>query len=345
MLRVGIIGVTGYTGGELLRLLTGHPEVKITYVTSRAAEGQEVAEVHPQYKGLIKLTCSSFDQEEARQKTDLCFCALPHGESMEIVASLLKTGLKVIDLSADYRLDADDYYLWYKKKHLFPLLLQKAVYGLPELYRTQVAQADLVANPGCYPTAALLALAPLAQHNLIDYNTLIIDAKSGTSGSGRKPNPTLHFPDCTENFHAYKVAAHQHTPEIEKELACLSKQPVQLTFTPHLLPMSRGILVTAYLKLKNSCSPLNIQEVYSQFYAEEPFVRLLEQPSLPETKNVYGSNFCDIAWRLEERTGRLIVLAAIDNLVKGASGQAVQNMNIIFGLPETAALITAPLKP
>ncbi|NLC10770.1 MAG: N-acetyl-gamma-glutamyl-phosphate reductase, partial [Firmicutes bacterium] len=335
MIRVGIIGVTGYTGGELLRILSGHPEVSVTYATSRYAAGQEVAEVHPQFKGLLSLRCSKFDEEEAQLKTDICFCALPHGESMNTVASLLGVGLKVIDLSADYRLDPGDYYQWYKKKHFFPHLTEKAAYGLPELYREQVAGSELVANPGCYPTASILALAPLAQENLIDFSSLIIDAKSGTSGAGRNLSPTLHYPNLTENFQAYKVAAHQHTPEIEKILSLLSGQPVKLTFTPHLLPMSRGILVTAYLRLKKSCLDNDIQGIYSQYYGAEPFIRLIEHPQLPETKNVYGSNYCDIAWRLDERTGRLIVIAAIDNLVKGASGQAVQNMNIMFGLSET----------
>ena len=346
MMRVGIIGVTGYTGSELLRLLFTHGKVDVTYVTSHSFVGKTVADVHPHYQRLLELPCRPFSVEEALEKTELVFCALPHGESMEVVPQLHEAGLKVIDLSADFRLEeAALYQRWYKKEHKAPGYLRKAVYGLPELYREKVKGASLVANPGCYPTSVILALAPLATKGLVDWDTLVVDAKSGTSGAGRLPSPTLHFPECAENFRAYKVAEHQHTPEMEQELGRLAKRKVSFTFVPHLLPMIRGILSTIYTRLTDKITEEEIREIYQEFYRRESFVRLLPPHLTAETRNVYGSNYCDLSLKWDARQKRLIILSALDNLVKGAAGQAVQNMNLMLGFEEEQGLKAIPLRP
>lgn len=346
-MRVGIVGVTGYTGSELLRIIHAHGLVELSYVTSHSFTGKKLAEVHPQYSGLIDLVCRPFSVAEAAEMTDLIFCALPHGEAMEVVPLLCDAGVRVVDLSADFRLtDTDLYTEWYNKEHMFPDYLGKAVYGLPELYREEIRDASLVANPGCYPTSILLALAPLARKKLINWNTLVIDAKSGASGAGRNPSQLLHFPECTENFRAYRVAAHQHTPEIEQELSRLAgEEIIPFTFVPHLVPMVRGILSTIYLHLTTDLPEDEIWGIYNDFYGSEKFVRLFPPPLLVETKYVYGSNYCAISLKKDRRTGRLIILSAIDNLVKGASGQAVQNMNLMLGFAEERGLTMLPLRP
>ncbi len=346
-MRIGIIGVTGYTGSELLRILLHHPGVHVTYVTSHSFAGKPLAEVHPHFQGIIDLTCQKFEVEEARRETDLVFCALPHGESMEAVAQLYRAGLKVIDLSADYRLHrAGDYRTWYQREHTVPELLGQAVYGLPEFNREKIRRASLVANPGCYPTSVLLALAPLTrQEGLVDWNTLVVDAKSGASGAGRVPSPVLHYPECTENFRAYRVAVHQHAGEMEQELGMLLGKTAAFTFVPHLVPMVRGILSTTYLTLATEMQEEDIREVYRNYYSEAFFVRVLPQGLFPETRNVYGSNFCDLGLHRDRRTGRLILISALDNLVKGAAGQAVQNMNLMLGIEETSGLKFVPLRP
>lgn len=345
-MRVGIIGVTGYTGNELLRLLLAHPGVKVTYITSHSFAGQSLDQVHPHFRGITDLKCSSFSLDEAAEKADLFFSALPHGQSMDVVPQLYGAGLKVVDLSADFRLMEENLYQeWYGRDHTASNLLGKAVYGLPELYRKEIKEAVLVANPGCYPTSVILGLAPLAIRKLLEPGTLVVDSKSGTSGAGKVPNQGLHFPECTENFRAYKVARHQHAPEMEQELGKLFGQEFNFTFVPHLVPMIRGILSTMYLEIKDDLSYEEIVNLYRDFYDREKFVRLLPPSMFPETRNVYGSNYCDLALQWDQRTGRLIILSAIDNLVKGAAGQAVQNMNLMLGLPEETGLEAVPLRP
>lgn len=345
-MRVGIVGVTGYTGSELFRLLLAHGGVNLAYVTSRSYQGMPLAHVHPQYLGITNLLCSKFSLEEAVEKTDLVFSALPHGESMETVPILSKAGLKVIDLSADFRLQEEgNYEQWYGREHTAPDYLGKAVYGLPELYRGKIKHASLVANPGCYPTSVILALAPLAQMNLVQWDTLVVDSKSGTSGAGRVPSQVLHYPECTENFRAYRVARHQHAPEMEQELGQLAGREVTFTFVPHLVPMVRGILSTSYVTLTEKWEEDEIRALYQHFYQEEKYIRVYPPELLPETKYVYGSNYCDLYLRLDPRTGRLIIISVLDNLVKGAAGQALQNMNIMLGLPEDKGLEAVPLRP
>ncbi len=346
-MRVGIIGVTGYTGNELLRLLFSHGGVEITYVTSHSFSGKSLAEIHPHYREIMEPLCRSFSVDEAAEKTELIFSALPHGESMQKVPLLRDAGVKVIDLSADFRLtDAALYPQWYKREHCAPRYLQEAIYGLPELYREKIKKASLIANPGCYPTSVLLGLLPLAvKGDLVNWGTLVVDAKSGTSGAGRVPSQNLHFPECAENFRAYRVAGHQHTPEMEQELGKLAGRKVSFTFVPHLLPMIRGILSTIYLSLNKEIAEEEIFGIYSAFYSNEKFVRVLPAPFLPETRNVYASNYCDLALKLDVRNNRLIVVSAIDNLVKGAAGQAVQNMNLLLGLKEEQGLEIIPLRP
>lgn len=345
-MRVGIIGVTGYTGSELLRIIHAHEQVELTYVTSHSFTGKKLSDVHPQYSGLVDMVCRPFSVEEAIEKTDLVFCALPHGEAMHAVPLLAAAGVRVVDLSADFRLSrAEHYREWYNKEHTAPDYLGKAVYGLPEFYREEIKEATLVANPGCYPTSVLLALAPLARKGLIRWETLVVDAKSGTSGAGRNPSQMLHYPECTENFRAYRVAAHQHTPEMEQELGRLAGEDVTFTFVPHLVPMIRGILSTVYLQPVTQLDEAELWSIYEEFYGNDPFVRLLAPPLMVETKYVYGSNHCALSLRKDNRTDRLIILSAIDNLVKGASGQAVQNMNLMLGFPETKGLEMLPLRP
>jgi N-acetyl-gamma-glutamyl-phosphate reductase len=345
-MRVGIIGVTGYTGNELLRLLLPHVGVKLTYITSHSFAGEPLEGVHPHFRGITGLICSSFSLDEALEKTDLIFSALPHGQSMEVVPQLYGAGIKVIDLSADFRLTEESLYRqWYGKEHIAPHLLGRAVYGLPELYREEIKGSVLIANPGCYPTSVILGLAPLAARGLLRPDTLVVDSKSGTSGAGKVPSPGLHFTECTENFRAYKVASHQHTPEMEQELSRLQGQQFSFTFVPHLVPMIRGILSTMYLKLDADLEEEEIWDIYRDFYEGERFVRVLPLSMFPETRNVYGSNYCDLALKWDAGTRRLIVLSALDNLVKGAAGQAVQNMNLMLGLPEEQGLGIVPLRP
>ncbi len=346
MLRAGIIGVTGYTGSELVRLLYAHGGVELSYVTSHSHAGRQLSEVHPHYLGIIDPLCRSFSAEEASEEADLLFFALPHGESMHLVPGLLEKGRKVIDLAADFRLkESARYRKWYEKEHSAPQYLTEAVYGLPELKGEEVKKASLVANPGCYPTSVLLGLAPLAAEGLLDWQTLVVDSKSGASGAGRNPSQALHFPECAENFKAYRVAAHQHSGEMEQELSALAGEELSFTFVPHLVPMVRGILSTIYLRLKSRRGEDEIRELFSGYYAGKDFVRLLPPPLVPETSAVYGSNYCDIALKMDERNGRLVVITAIDNLVKGAAGQAVQNMNLMAGFEENRGLKTVPIKP
>lgn len=339
MLNVGIVGATGYTGEELISVLLRHPQVRISGIFSRSAHQKSLSEICPRFKNVFESVCLKPDIKDIIGKCDLVFLALPHTASMDFVPKLLKAGRRVIDLSADYRLkDARVYEGFYRSKHRDKLNLSRAVYGLPEIYRNKIKGADLVANPGCYPTAAILALAPLIACNSIEFNSIIIDAKSGTTGAGRKITEDFHFAEVNEDFKAYKVDNHQHIPEIEQVLSGIAGQRIRVTFVPHLLPIDRGILETIYIK-KNQKSKnrnRNLLSLYKKFYKKEPFVRIREEGDFPRIKDVAGTNFCDIG--LKDDDEKIIIIAAIDNLLKGAAGQAVQNMNIMYKFPEHSAL-------
>jgi len=346
MVHVGIVGASGYTGVELARLLAGHPEVRLTVATSRQYAGKALFEVFPNLRKRVDILCENLSIEELVDRADFFFTAVPHKTAMDIVPRLLAAGKKVVDLSADYRLhDPAVYETWYQE-HTSPELLDEAAYGLPELYRDQIATARLTANPGCYPTSVILALAPLLRKGLIDPATLIIDSKSGTSGAGRAANVGTLFCEVNDGFKPYKVGGtHRHIPEIEQELSLAAGTPVTVTFTPHLLPISRGILSTIYASLTGEGKTADLQTLYEQTYDDEPFVRVLPAGVPPATQHVRGSNCCDLSLQKDTRTGRLIVMSAIDNIVKGASGQAVQNMNLMNGFPETLGLMGAPFFP
>jgi len=345
MVKVAVVGASGYTGVELIRLLLSHPGVDITCVTSRQNAGENIAAVFPSLLGRIDLACDPVEPALIAAKADFVFTALPHQSAMAVVPELLAAGRQVVDLSADYRLrEVSVYEAWYAR-HTSADLLAEAVYGLPELYRSQVAGARLVANPGCYPTSVALALAPLLRAGLIDPTTLIIDSKSGTSGAGRSAKVDSLFCEVNEGFKAYGVASHRHTPEIEQTLTDLAGERVVVNFTPHLLPVNRGILSTCYATLKAEKSTLELVEAFQQHYAGEPFVRVHPAGSLPNVAFVRGSNFCDLGVVSDPRTGRVIVVSTIDNLVKGAAGQAVQNMNLMLGFEESAGLTALPVFP
>ncbi len=345
MIKVAIVGASGYTGVELIRLLANHPDVEISCLTSRQNAGEQIAAVFPSLLDRVELICDGSETEVVIEKADVVFTALPHQAAMAVIPDLLAAGKKVIDLSADYRLrDAAVYETWYEK-HTSPELLGEAVYGLPELYREKVRAARLVANPGCYPTSVALGLAPLLKSGLIEAATLIVDSKSGTSGAGRSAKVGSLFCEVNEGFQAYGVAKHRHTPEIEQTLSELAGQPVMINFTPHLLPISRGILSTCYASLNGPRSTDELLAIYREAYAAEPFVRVHPSGSLPNVAFVRASNFCDLGLVSDPRTGRVIVVSAIDNLVKGAAGQAVQNMNLMLGFEETAGLTGLPVFP
>ncbi|MEG6616939.1 N-acetyl-gamma-glutamyl-phosphate reductase [Peptococcaceae bacterium 1198_IL3148] len=346
MIKVAVIGATGYTGAELVRILSRHQDVELVALTSRSYSGAPYYQVYPHLYQYVDLECSELDIKELVNQVDVVFTALPHGHSMEIAAEVIKQGKKIVDLGADFRLNASELYQgWYQVEHLAPDLLAQAVYGLPELNRQQIATCQLLANPGCYPTTVLLGLAPLLKNQLIDHQTLIIDSKSGVSGAGRGLSLRSHFSEANENFQAYGVATHRHTPEIEQELSKLVGSQVTVSFTPHLTPMTRGMLSTIYANLNQQITTKELNQLYSEFYQQEYFVRVLPVGMLPQTKALAGSNFCDLAVTADLRTGRVIVLSAIDNLVKGAAGQAVQNMNIMFGLAEKSGLDMVAMYP
>ncbi|HEU4753767.1 MAG TPA: N-acetyl-gamma-glutamyl-phosphate reductase, partial [Armatimonadota bacterium] len=333
MIRIGIIGARGFAGGELLRLGLQHPGFQITYVTSESQAGQPVAEGFPGLLGATDLRFSAFNEAEALAAADAFFFALPDGEAMKRAGALLDAGKKVVDLSGDFRVsDLATYQRWYGREHASPGLLARAVYGLPEL-RPDVKEARLVANPGCYPTAILLALAPLFAARLADPDTLVVDAKSGLSGAGGRAalDPAFSFAAIADNFRAYSVTGHRHIAEMEQELGRVGGAPIAMSFTPHLLPLMRGILATCYVRLREQRSTAELTAAYREFYQAAPFVHVLDQ-SLPELRYVSGSNACHLAVRYDEHTGRAVCLSAIDNLVKGAAGSAIQNMNLICGL-------------
>lgn len=346
MLKVAIVGASGYTGVELLRILHSHPEVAVTCVTSEQSAGRPVSSVFPSLRGRCDIVLENLEPVGIAEKVDIVFTALPHKAAMEVVPTFIKMGKDVIDLSADYRIhDADTYGKWYEP-HLNPELLPEAVYGVPELRRAEIAEASLIANPGCYPTSVILGLAPLLKGKVIDPKSIIVDAASGTSGAGRGAKVDNLYCEVNEGFRAYGVGGvHRHIPEIEQELSLLAGTPLNITFTPHLVPMDRGILSTIYSQPAGSVKASDLIALYEAFYDGEPFVRVLPEGVLPSTAHVRGSNFCDIGVTVDQRTGRVIVISAIDNLVKGASGQAVQNMNLMCGLPETLGLDLLPVFP
>lgn len=340
MLKIGIVGATGYGGEELIRLLLSHPEVELTALAAKM-EGEKtpIPEIFPAFEGSINLTCSDLNVEKMAAGSELIFLALPHQVSMEIASCFLNLGKKVIDFSADYRFgEAQVYEEWYGVRHTHKELLQEAVYGLPELYREEIKKARLVANPGCYPTSVILGTAPLLSRGLVDIKNIIVDSKSGVSGAGRWPGKDFHFGEIQENFKAYKVTGHRHQPEIEEQLSKLARKETRITFTPHLAPMKRGILSTIYMNLREDASPEELGQLYEDFYGDEPFVRVLGLDKFPETKSVWGTNYCHIGLKVDKRIGRAIVISAIDNLIKGASGQAVQNMNLMQGFEEKEGL-------
>lgn len=336
-MKIGIINITGYTGVELARLLHQHPEVELSSVTGRSTAGQKLGEVFPHLAD-IHLTI-----EAELGKVELAFSAMPHKDSAQEVIPLINKGIRVVDISADFRLkDASEYQRWYGFSHPSPQLLKEAVYGLPELHRAQVASARLVANPGCYPTSAILALAPAVKSKLIGAD-IIIDSKSGISGSGRSLNLGSHYAEANEDTSAYALEGHRHLPEIAQELMGLNPQPPSITFVPHLVPMTRGILSTCYAPLAKKIGEKELKKLYTDFYKDEPFVRVTDAP--PHTKHTWGSNICLVYPAIDPRTGRLIVISCIDNLLKGAAGQAIQNMNIMLGLPETTGLEALAIYP
>ncbi|MCK4739863.1 MAG: N-acetyl-gamma-glutamyl-phosphate reductase [Deltaproteobacteria bacterium] len=340
MTKVAIIGGSGYTGYELLRLLAGHEKVEVCAITSRQFKGTSIEDEFPSlkgfYEGRIFIDANDYTSIDA----DIFFLCLPHSAGMEAVKTLINAGKKVIDLSADFRIkDPAIYEEWYTK-HTAKELIAEAVYGLPELYREKIRTARLIANPGCYPTSVVLGLLPLLKDNLIDTNSIIIDSKSGSSGAGRTPGKELNFVEESLNFKAYKVGEHRHTPEIEQELSAIAKTSLNVSFTPHLLPVSRGILSTIYANLHGTNSTEELLKVSSEFYDGEPFIRILSSGKLPELDDVRGTNFCDIGLKVDARTGRVIVISAIDNLTKGASGAAIQNMNLMVGFDEEEGLLT-----
>jgi len=340
MINVGIIGATGYAGEELIGILLRHPEVRITNICAKIDTPRKISDIFPKFKTRIELLCKEPDTREITRCCDCLFLALPHTVSMTIVSSLLRPGKKIIDLSADYRiLDAKIYEKFYNAKHKDKLRLAQAVYGLPEIYRAKIKGASLIANPGCYPTVSILALAPLVALGVVDCESIIVDAKSGVTGAGRKIAEGFLFSEVNEDFKSYKVGTHQHLPEINQELSKLAGKKINVTFVPHLLPLDRGILTTIYVrkKKKEKGKSQKLIGLYKKFYQKEPFVRIREEGDFPRLKDVVKTNFCDIGIR--ESTDGIIIIAAIDNLIKGAAGQAVQNMNIMYKFPEYTALL------
>lgn len=344
-MKVSIIGATGYTGEELIRLLSRHPAAEIAHITSESHTGTPINDIYPHLTRFEGKKLESLQQlDEIAADSDAVFIGLPHGHAMAVGKQLAGTGVKIIDLGADYRFrDPVVYEQWYKVPHTHPEA--QAVYGLTELYREQIKQAAIVGNPGCFTTASILALAPLAKNGLVELNSIIVDAKSGVSGAGRGLSLNSHFTETFENVKAYNIGGHRHTPEIEQALTELAGSDVMISFTPHLIPMARGILSTCYGTLKPGIKPEAVDEAYTALYKDEYFIRLLGRGGYPSTKHTRGSNFCDIGWHIDSRTNRVIAVSAIDNLVKGAAGQAVQNFNVLFGLDEKSGLEQAPLYP
>lgn len=340
-IKAGVIGATGYAGAELCRLLTGHPGAELAALSSVSFEGKALSEVYPAYYGLCDLICE--DQAAVVEKSDVIFAALPHGLSQELALDCWQRGKVFIDLGADFRLeDEETYRKWYGCEFTDQELHKQAVYGLPELFRNEIRGKKIIANPGCYTTAVPLALAPALKNGLIHKDGIIADCKSGVTGAGRKPTQNTHYPDLNEGFSAYKVANHRHTPEIEQTLSKIEGGKVDVTFVPHLLPINRGILATCYAKLREGAAEEALWQAYHEAYDNEFFVRLLPKGKCADIHNIKYTNFCDVSLFVDEHTRTLIAISAIDNMVKGAAGQAIQNMNLAFGLEETMGLTMMP---
>ena len=341
MIQAGIVGATGYAGAELVRILTQHPQAELAAASSVSYTGKKLSEVYPAYYHLCDIVCGT--REEVVEKSDVVFAALPHGLSQELAADCFSKGKRLIDLGADFRLkNEEDYKKWYQGKFTHPELHRQAVYGLPELFREQIKGKKIVANPGCFTTAVPLALAPALQNGLIEPDGIVADCKSGVTGAGRSLTQNTHFAELNESCSAYKVANHRHNPEMEQTLRLISGKDATITFVPHLLPVNRGILATCYARLKPGVTPGQVRKAYEEQYAKEYFIRLLPEGRVADIKNVRFSNFCDISLHFDPHTPVLIAISAIDNMVKGAAGQAVQNMNLLFGLDEKTGLMALP---
>jgi len=342
---VGIVGATGYTGVELLRLVVQHPEVEVTVLTSQKYAGVPIDQVFPSLTGRLQIKCEELTIDHISQKTDFIFTAVPHKTAMETVSLFYQKGKRVVDLSADFRIkDPEVYERWYQK-HTCVDLLSESVYGLPELHREEIKNAKIVGNPGCYPTGALIGLIPLTKEGMISYEHIVIDSKSGVSGAGRDVVLGSLFCEVNEGVKAYKIFDHRHLPEIEQELSQLAQKKIMVTFVPHLIPMDRGILTTIYVNLNKKIKTEDALSIFQEYYRGEPFIRIYPKGKIPNTKDVRGSNYCDIGVIVNESDSRAVIVTAIDNLVKGASGEAVQNMNIMLGYPETMGLDVLPLFP
>ncbi len=342
MTRVGIVGATGYAGAELVRILSGHPRVELSILTSRQFAGVKYDDVYPAMAGRVNLTCEELVVEQVCDKADIVFLALPHQLPMTLVPEFIKRNVRVVDLSADFRFNDAAVYASAYQPHTAGDLLERAVYGLSEIYFEAIRSAVLIGNPGCYPTSALLPLIPLVKAGFLDLNTLIVDSKSGVSGAGRSLSLTSHFCEVNESFKAYKFASHRHNAEMDAVLSREAEQTVQLTFVPHLIPMSRGMLTTIYATPLEGVQAEDIRNCLTVAFADHAFIRICAQGRVPDTLHVKGSNFCDIGFELDKRTHRLVLISAIDNLVKGAAGQAVQNMNIMMEIDETSGLMQMP---
>jgi N-acetyl-gamma-glutamyl-phosphate reductase len=338
LINVGIIGATAYTSLELIKILLRHPDVEISYLGTRRGGDIKISDIFPVLTDTLDMPCSQMNPDDLPKGIDVVFVTLPPVIAMQYVPALLDAGIRVVDLSADYRFQEKSVYeRCYKTKHTDPSNLENAIYGLPEIFREKIKKANLVANPGCYPTAAIIGLAPLLSNCYVHTDDIIIDAKSGISGRGREPKEGTHYCECNESIEAYNVGEHRHMPEIENILSLIGKSETKVYFTPHLIPMNRGILCTTYVKIKKKSSSKEIITIYNDFYSREPFVRVKKDDKLPKTKDVANTNFCEIAIRVVDE--RVIILSTIDNLIKGAAGQAVQNMNIMYGFKETLGLL------
>ena len=341
-LRVAVVGATGYSGAELVRILSGHPQVDLTVITSRQYAGVAYDTIYPALNGFVNLNCVDSDPAVVAGQADVAFLALPHKASMDMVPDLLDAGTRVVDLSADFRFTNRAAYEAHYQPHTCAHLLETAVYGLSEVYTDQVKAATLIGNPGCYPTSVLLPLLPLIDARLVDPGMVVADCKSGVSGAGREATSTTHYCHVNESFKPYKVGGHRHTPEIEENLSRWAGRAVSVTFVPHLVPMTRGMQSTIYTVLSPDATNTQVRECLASAYHDKPFVRLLPAGRFPDSLHVRGTNFCDIGWKIDPGSGRLILMSAIDNLVKGAAGQAVQNMNLMAGFQETAGLGAVP---
>ena len=346
-MKLGIVGASGYSGSELLRFLVNHPgELQVALCTSETYAGQCIDSVLPNLRGFLSSKFEALDLDSLKDRVDVVVLAVPHKVAMSFVPQILAQGLRIVDFSADYRLeDAETYEAWYHVEHTSTSLMARSVYGLPERYRDCIRSAQLVANPGCYPTSAILAAMPFVKHGIVELDSIIVDSKSGISGAGPKPSENTHYANRESNFIAYNIGTHRHTPEIEQELSAVASEPIRVTFTPHLVPMTRGILSTVYMRLTEDISTAEALDMYTKFYDNEPFVRVLPTGTYPQTKAVLGSNYCDVGLEVDTRTRRIVAMAAIDNLGKGAAGAVVQNLNLMFGFKETDGLKVPGMMP